>query len=47
MSAREIYRYDIKPAWKLYEIYLHNLKVDFDGYSRCGNHPNSNLAHIF
>ncbi|MDR2081841.1 MAG: radical SAM protein [Campylobacteraceae bacterium] len=40
--------YYVKLAWGLQEIRAkHNLKIDFDDYRRCGNHPDSDLARAF
>jgi SHS2 domain-containing protein len=40
--------YYVRLAWGLQEIRArHNLKIDFDDYRRCGNHPDSDLARVF
>ncbi|MDR1460246.1 MAG: hypothetical protein LBI78_01185 [Campylobacteraceae bacterium] len=40
--------YYVRLAQGLQEIRKeHNLKIDFDDYRRCGNHPDSDLARVF
>ncbi|MDR3300316.1 MAG: radical SAM protein [Candidatus Accumulibacter sp.] len=40
--------YYVRLAWGLQNIRRkHGLRVDFDDYRRCGNHPDSDLARVF